>query len=100
MLICVSQISLRTFAENVINLAVENCLISELPSILTPLGVVRMDEAQLKELTSESEDIQTKRQELQQEIRILSEGLKKCQRSCPHERTGSSCQRLKKQSYY
>ncbi|KAK3946031.1 P-loop containing nucleoside triphosphate hydrolase protein [Diplogelasinospora grovesii] len=83
------QISLRTFAENVVNLAVENCLISDLPTILTPSMVIRMDEERLKELASESEDVQIERHALQYEVKILREGLKKCQKSRLHKRTGS-----------
>ena len=80
--------SLRTFAENVVNLAVENCLISDLPTILTPSAVARMDQERLIELASESEDVQAERLELQHQADILREGLKKCQRSRLHERTG------------
>ena len=82
--------SLRTFAENVVNLAVENCLISDLPTILTPSKVVRMDEERLIDLASESDDVQEDRQVLQHEAKILREGLKKCQKSRLHERTGTS----------
>ena len=84
--------SLRTFAENVVNLAVENCLISDLPNILTPSTVVRMGQDQLIQLASESESVQAERLELQREANILREGLKKCQRSRLHERTGRSIQ--------
>lgn len=70
------------------NLATENCLISELPKILTPKIVIHMDEERVRDLASESEDVQTERHQLQHEIKILSEGLKKCQRFRPHERTG------------
>jgi len=63
----------------VINLAVESCLISELPTILTPSMIFIMDEDSLKELASESEAVQQARKKLQQEERILQEALKKCQ---------------------
>lgn len=82
------QISLTTFAENVVNLAVESCLISDLPTIMTPSMVIRMDEERLKELVSESEDVRLERNALQQEVKILREGLKKCQMARLHERTG------------
>lgn len=80
--------SLRTFAENVVNLAVENCLISDLSTIFTPLTVVRMDQERLIELASESDFVQAERLELQHEANILRGGLEKCQRSRLHERTG------------
>lgn len=70
-------------------MAVESCLIADLPTILTPSMVIRMSEERLKELASESEDVQINRQVLQDEVKILRAGLKECQRSRPHERTGA-----------
>jgi hypothetical protein len=87
---CDWQLSLNTFTANVINLAVENCLISDLPTILTPSTVIRMSEERLKELASESEEVQLERQTLLHEVKILRSGLEKCQRSRQHERTGGS----------
>lgn len=87
-LTCILQLSLRTFAENVVNLAVESCLISDLPTIMTPSMVIRMDEERLKELASESEDVQLERNVLQREVKILREGLKKCRMARLHERAG------------
>ncbi|KAI8953005.1 P-loop containing nucleoside triphosphate hydrolase protein [Xylaria longipes] len=81
------QISLQTFAQNVVNLAVENCLISDLHNILTPRTVFRMSEERLKELASESEEVLSKRQALQDEIDMLRSGLRICQRSRPLKRT-------------
>lgn len=49
-----------------------------------------MSEERLKELASESEDVQVERQVLQDEVKILRAGLDECQRSRPHERTGAS----------
>ena len=80
--------SLRTFAENTINLVVENCLVCELSNILTPMMVMRMGEDRLKELASESEHVLEERETLRHEIDILRKGLKKCQKSRLHERTG------------
>lgn len=88
MLTCIAQISLRTFAENVINLAVENCLVCDIHNILTPGMVNAMDEEKLRELAAESEEVQTERSSLNYEVQILRNGLQKCQRSRPHERTG------------
>ncbi|KAI0520771.1 hypothetical protein F5B22DRAFT_644515 [Xylaria bambusicola] len=75
------QISLRAFAQNVVNLVAENCLISDLHSILIPSLFVRMDEDRLKELASESEDIRVQKATLQHKISILREGLLKCRHS-------------------
>ncbi|KAI1746424.1 P-loop containing nucleoside triphosphate hydrolase protein [Xylaria scruposa] len=77
------QISLGTFAQNVVNLVAENCLVSDLHTILTPSMVVRLNEERLKELASESDEVRGKRRALQHEISILREGLMKCRRSRP-----------------
>ncbi|TRX93943.1 hypothetical protein FHL15_005021 [Xylaria flabelliformis] len=83
------QISLGTFAQNVVNLVAENCLVSDLHTILTPSIVVRLNEERLKELASESDEVRGKRKTLQHEIGILREGLMKCRRSRP--RQGRAC---------
>ncbi|KAI1422314.1 P-loop containing nucleoside triphosphate hydrolase protein [Xylaria sp. FL1777] len=84
------QISLKIFAHNVVNLVAENCLISDLHTILTPSIVGQMSKDRLIELASESEDIREKRQVLQHEIDILREGLTKCRLSRPLQRLGAS----------
>ncbi|KAH8203363.1 hypothetical protein TruAng_002458 [Truncatella angustata] len=84
------QISLGTFAQNVVNLAVENCLISDLPNILTPSMVIEMSDERLKMLASESEDIQAERYTLQHEVNILISGLRKCSQCRPHQRTADT----------
>lgn len=71
--------SRHTFIENVINLAVENCLIDDIPRILTPTVVSQMTEETLRDLASESDDILSKRTFLQEQVRLLREGLKICQ---------------------
>jgi hypothetical protein len=84
------QMSLRTFTENVINLAAENCLICDISSILT-LGIVdRMSQDSLKKLAAESEDVQLERTTLQDQVEVLRDGLNKCQSHRPREKTGLS----------
>ena len=80
--------SLRTFTENVTILAVENCLISELPSILTSSMVYEMDEEMLTTLVAESSEVRQERMELERDIRVLTEGLRICKRQRPREMTG------------
>lgn len=63
-----------------VNLVTENCLISDLNTILTPALFARMNEDRLRELASESEDVREQRAVLQHEISILMEGLRKCRR--------------------
>ncbi|PNY28910.1 Interferon-induced GTP-binding protein Mx3, partial [Tolypocladium capitatum] len=82
-------VSLRTFAENVINLAVESCLICDIPDISTPTKVDRMSKETLSELAAEPEDAQSRREHLQREIEMLCQGLEQCQRYKP--RTVTVC---------
>ncbi|KAF7557990.1 hypothetical protein G7Z17_g228 [Cylindrodendrum hubeiense] len=51
------EMSLRTFTDNVIILGVENCLISKMASLLTPMMVLEMDEETLSKLGAESPEI-------------------------------------------
>lgn len=78
----------ETFIENVINLVVESCLVHHIPDILTTGKVDRMTVDELKELASESEDIQVRRSDLEAEVKILEEGLRKCQRHKPRSLAG------------
>jgi hypothetical protein len=58
--------SLRTFTENVIILAVENCLISKLSSMLTSSMVHAMDEQRLIMLAAESPAVGQERLDLRE----------------------------------
>ncbi|AEO70592.1 uncharacterized protein THITE_2156327 [Thermothielavioides terrestris NRRL 8126] len=84
------EMSLRTFVDNIINLAVEGCLVCDLPNILTPRKVDKMSADQLTELAAESDEVQSQRMVLRREVRILREGLRRCQRNRPRELTGGS----------
>lgn len=73
---------------NIISLAIESCLIRDLPAIFTPTKVDGMDAERLRYLASETEDLQRQRQDLQQEVTILREGLRKCQKHRPRQQPG------------
>ncbi|KND93676.1 Interferon-induced GTP-binding protein Mx3 [Tolypocladium ophioglossoides CBS 100239] len=77
------EMSRRTFTDNVINLAIESCLICDIPDILTPTKVDRMSKEALGELAAESEDAQSRREHLQEEVEILRQGLEQCRRYKP-----------------
>ncbi|OAA55468.1 Dynamin, GTPase domain protein [Cordyceps fumosorosea ARSEF 2679] len=77
------EISRRTFLDNVTNLAVEGCLIQHLPSIFTSKQVAAMDESELHKLASESGDVQSRRDQLSQEIDSLKKGMEQCRRWRP-----------------
>lgn len=82
--------SLRTFSENVVHLVVESCLVRDIDTILTPKRVDRMNKETLEQLASEREDIQVQRKMLQDEVKVLRDGLRQCQRHKPRDRTGSN----------
>ncbi|POR39395.1 Uncharacterized protein TPAR_00405 [Tolypocladium paradoxum] len=81
------EMSRRTFTENVINLALESCLIRDLPSIFPPQEVNRMTDEELAELAKESEDVLAERRILQAQVQHLRDGLRKCQQYKPREKT-------------
>ncbi|KAI0970479.1 P-loop containing nucleoside triphosphate hydrolase protein [Xylaria arbuscula] len=72
------ELSLRNFTENVIILAIENCLIKDLPTILTTSAVSQMENDMLERLAAESADIQIERTELAAECEALQKGLDLC----------------------
>ncbi|EMT71082.1 Interferon-induced GTP-binding protein Mx [Fusarium odoratissimum] len=83
MMLTYYTISLRTFTDNVINLAVESCLVYDIPDILTPTTVDRMSKERLEELAGESDDTSSRRKSLQEEVKILRQGLAQCRRYKP-----------------
>ncbi|KAJ9130724.1 Interferon-induced GTP-binding protein Mx3 [Pleurostoma richardsiae] len=87
MMVTYYDMSLRTFTENVINLAVEGCLVCDLPSILTTRKVDKMPDDILRELALESEEVQIERQILQEEVKMLEEALTRCNRHRPIQMT-------------
>lgn len=81
--------SRRTFTENVINLAIENCLVSDLADILTAGMVFKMSEDKLRQIASESEEVIAERSRMQDEVAILEQALYKCRLNKPRATTGS-----------
>lgn len=75
-----AKMSLKVFTDNVIILAVENCLIRQLPSILEPAMVIAMDDQKISELVAEDPDITKRRERLAKELAALQEGLRTCQK--------------------
>lgn len=74
------QVSRRTFTDNVVNLAIESCLIRDLPNIFTPAEVGNMDKLQVEELASESADSRSRREQLEADVKVLQEGLAQCRK--------------------
>ncbi|KAJ6438243.1 glutathione s-transferase [Purpureocillium lavendulum] len=81
------EMSLRTFTDNVVNLAIEGCLVCDIPDILTPTKVYSMSNEELAELAAEPYDAQSRRDHLQAEIAILRNGLEECRKYKPRNVT-------------
>lgn len=83
------QISRRTFTENVVNLAIENCLVCHVEGMFTPKKVNLMDDEDLRDIASESSNVTFEREMLQGEVMKLKDGLRMCQRHKPRGATSS-----------
>ncbi|OBS26253.1 hypothetical protein FPOA_00193 [Fusarium poae] len=77
MMLTYYDMSRRTFTDNVINLAIS------FYDILTPTEVNNLNEDQLEELASERPEMASRRTLLNEEIRILQDGLKKYRKYRP-----------------
>lgn len=86
------QMALQTFTDNLINLGIESCLIQELPSLLSPRFVNRMDDERLAELAAESEEVRNHRAQLRKDIKLLKQGLEQCRRYKPRPTARSESQ--------
>ncbi|KAI0026161.1 hypothetical protein F4780DRAFT_11423 [Xylariomycetidae sp. FL0641] len=82
------DMSLRTFADNIIVLAVENCLVTEIPSIFTTEMVCQMSSEEVKRLGAEAPEIQVERTEVQAEYDALRKGLTLCNKYRARGATG------------
>ena len=80
--------SRRTFAETVINLAVESCLVCHVDEVLTPSKVNLMGPEELAELASESPDVTHERTQLEKQVEKLKDGLRICRRHRPRGAQG------------
>ena len=67
--------SLRTFIDNVIVLALENSLVQRIPYIFTTDMVNKMEDDELRLLAAESPSTQQDRAELQRDHDALKQGL-------------------------
>lgn len=77
--------SLRVFTDNVITLALENCLISDIPNILSPEKVYDMSDDKVTELAAESKQIREERKKLQLQLEKLRMGFAACREYRPRE---------------
>ncbi|KAM0807103.1 putative GED domain-containing protein [Seiridium cardinale] len=72
------EISLRTFTENMVILAIENCLIEDLPHLFTSEKVNQMENEELEQLAAETEELRLERAQVKEEHDSLKKGLEFC----------------------
>ncbi|KAK0627952.1 P-loop containing nucleoside triphosphate hydrolase protein [Immersiella caudata] len=82
------DMSLRVFTDNVMTLALENCLISDIPNILSPGQVYSMSDEKVAVLAAESKPVQRLRQELQTDLEKLRAGFSACRKHRSRESIG------------
>lgn len=71
-------VALDTFTENFIVLAIENCLLVQLPEMLSATAVDKMDERTLKLLAGEPQHITKKRRDNLDTLAVLKKALMTC----------------------
>ncbi|KAK2592421.1 hypothetical protein QQS21_009873 [Conoideocrella luteorostrata] len=77
------QMSLRTFTDNVIILAVENCLMSKVPDLLKAVIEKDMDQATLELLANEPRLVNQERKRLDMQVTALKDGLRIFEKNRP-----------------
>ncbi|KAH9878049.1 hypothetical protein J1614_003266 [Plenodomus biglobosus] len=73
------KVALKRFVHDFSVLAVETCLVEQLPTLFTPVDVLDMDKAVVESLASESEDSSTQRSRLKEKLQVLENGLQALQ---------------------
>lgn len=76
------QMSLRTFTDNVIILAVENCLVSKIPDLFKDI-MEEIDMPTLEKLSDEPRLVTQERNRLAKEVDALKDGLRICEKNRP-----------------
>ena len=72
---------MRTFIDNVANLAIEQCLVDGITELITPIKVLMMSSEKLEQLGSESESLRNHRNTLLSREKKLTEALNVCQKN-------------------
>ncbi|KAK1750503.1 P-loop containing nucleoside triphosphate hydrolase protein [Echria macrotheca] len=72
------EISLRNFTENIVNLAVENELVCEIPKILSPGRFAGMSDEAVVQLAAESQQVRQARAKLSEDLDRLTKGIALC----------------------
>ncbi|KAH7324698.1 P-loop containing nucleoside triphosphate hydrolase protein [Stachybotrys elegans] len=74
------KVALARFIDDVSNIAIEGCLISKLPDLLTPNMIFDLDLEEVERLVGESPETAKERSQVREKLSILQDGLRKLQR--------------------
>jgi GTP-binding protein EngB required for normal cell division len=77
---CYYKIALGVFVDNVAMLAIENCILKSVDSLVSAGTIAKLSEEELKLLASESPDAARTRQETLAKQKVLQDGLDICQK--------------------
>ncbi|KAK4446995.1 P-loop containing nucleoside triphosphate hydrolase protein [Podospora aff. communis PSN243] len=77
------ELSLKTFTNNIMILALENCLLSGIPEILTADKIHDLSDDEVTALAAESKHIMAEREKLDNELRRLYKGFEACKQYRP-----------------
>ena len=79
---------MKTLVDNFSVLAVENCVISDLANCLSPEKVMKLDDALVSNIASETEESQIERRRTTEKLRTLNEGMLTLNRFSRHKLAG------------
>ena len=74
------QICLDTLIDNFITLGVERCLLSELDEVLCPITILSLSDADVVRMSQPPEEVMAARQEMEEELKVLQEAQRECNR--------------------
>ncbi|KEZ42476.1 hypothetical protein SAPIO_CDS5683 [Scedosporium apiospermum] len=77
------EMSLQTFSDNIIHLAIESCFLRPIPDLFTPAMVSLMDDTAVLALAGEPEEAGLERRRLKEHADVLRKGLRKCRQYRP-----------------
>lgn len=71
---------MKTFVDNVAVQVIEASIVNHLADVFNPLEVAKMTSELVSNIAAESQENQTRREQLERKIHILTEGMNTCKR--------------------
>lgn len=82
------QVALKTVVDEVSTLAVEQCLLEKLPSILSTDTVLNLTDEEVQRIAGESAESMEERAQATRKLAVLEEAMKELKRLKMHRTTG------------